>query len=127
MDISIFLARMLGIIFVLMPIIVWFDESKVESLVEVIKKKNFLFAFGVFTLLFGSVIVSCHSLWLFNWKLVVTLVGWFFLLIGIASFISSSTTSKVFSLILENKLLLRGLLIILFIVGLYLFRISLIQ
>ncbi len=124
MDISIFLARTLGIIFIIIPITAWFDKTRVKGSVDLIRKDSSVTIFGFFAIFVGSAMIAIHNIWLFGWKGIITLLAWGIFAFGILSFSSPSTISKIFAKILKNQYLVKLLLILSFVIGIYLARIG---
>ena len=73
---------------------------------------------GVLMFVAGLAIVRVHNIWLMNWTVLVTLSGWFFLLLGLARMFlageyrqtAASTSSSVF-MVLEGCLMVVALII----------------
>jgi hypothetical protein len=47
------------------------------------RSQGLTFTSGFFTLVFGMVLVTFHNLWVKNWIVLITIVGWMALLKGI--------------------------------------------
>jgi hypothetical protein len=72
---------------------------------------------GVLMFVAGLAIVRVHNLWTRGWRVLVTLSGWFFLLLGLFRMFaaglyqrSSANVSSTFFMILEGILFLGGLI-----------------
>jgi len=73
---------------------------------------------GVLMFVAGLAVVRAHNLWVRNWAVLITLTGWFFLLLGLVRMFAASqyrqaaagTSSTVFML-LEGGLLVIALII----------------
>ena len=82
MEISIFFARLWGsffIIFGLLSII----TRQLGRTIEMTKDKAFVISTGYITLLMGLVTVILHNVWILNWTLAITILGWSTLIKGI--------------------------------------------
>jgi len=73
---------------------------------------------GVLMFVAGLAIVRAHNLWTRDWRVLVTLSGWFFLLLGLFRMFaagqyqrSSAGASSTFFIVLESLLILVGLII----------------
>ncbi|MBI5039251.1 MAG: hypothetical protein HZC13_05780 [Nitrospirae bacterium] len=73
---------------------------------------------GVLMFVAGLAIVRAHSVWARNWTVLVTLSGWFFLILGLIRMFAASqyrqasaNTSSVVFMVLEGCLLIIGLII----------------
>jgi len=82
MDISIFFARLWGsysIIFGLLFII----TGQLGKTIEMTDDKKFTISTGYITLLMGLVTVILHNIWVADWRIAITLLGWSTLIKGI--------------------------------------------
>jgi hypothetical protein len=55
---------------------------------EFIGSRALIFITGVLALLAGLAIVNAHNLWVPDWRVVVTVLGWLFILRGIMNLVS---------------------------------------
>jgi hypothetical protein len=82
MDISIFFARLWGsysVIFGALFII----TGQLGKTIEMTDDKAFVISTGYITLLMGLVTVILHNLWVADWRIVITILGWSTLIKGI--------------------------------------------
>lgn len=82
MDISIFFARLWGgysIIFGLLFII----TGQLGKTIEMTDDKKFTISTGYITLLMGLVTVILHNVWVADWRIAISLLGWSTLIKGI--------------------------------------------
>jgi hypothetical protein len=82
MDVSIFLARFLGSFFVIFGML-FIITRQLGKTIEMTDDKSFVISTGYITLLMGLVTVILHNVWVADWRVVVTLLGWFTLIKGI--------------------------------------------
>jgi len=82
MDTSIFFARLWGsysVIFGLLFII----TGQLGKTIEMTDDKKFIISTGYITLLMGLVTVILHNIWVADWRIAITLLGWSTLIKGI--------------------------------------------
>lgn len=82
MDISIFLARFWGSLFMLLG----FSSATAGLLKRVIKytdNQSVTVSTGYITFLLGLATVIVHNVWTWNWEVAITILGWMTLLKGI--------------------------------------------
>ena len=82
MDLSIFFARLWGsysVIFGLLFII----TGQLGKTIEMTDDKAFVISTGYITLLMGLVTVILHNLWVADWRVAITLLGWSTVIKGI--------------------------------------------
>ena len=83
MYMSIILAKFLGILLTILGLGICMNHHSVKDLfTEVLHHKSFSFSSVIMPLLLGSVILSLHHVWVDGWALLITLVGYFFLIVG---------------------------------------------
>ena len=84
MDLSVFLAKLLGLYLVIV-VGVWFLRKKqVESSSkEIYGSRGLLAVTAIFNLLFGLMIAIDHSIWELDWKGLITLLGYLSIVKGI--------------------------------------------
>jgi len=95
MDFSIFVARFTGIAYIAMTIsliIGTFDYDKMFKSMEDNYAYNYLAAF--IALLLGFTFVTYHNLWVKDWRVVITIMGWVALAEGAIFIIFPDAMSK---------------------------------
>jgi len=124
MEISIFLAKAWGVVFMLIPLTLRFNKSNIQKALAIIKRSEFIFAWGIFCLFLGSAMVAGHNIWVFDWRIILTLFGWLSLAKGFFLLFAPGISIKLVSIMTENDILIKGYLITYFLLGLYLSRIG---
>jgi len=83
MDRSLLLARLIGPLFVLVGVGVLLNRRHYAAMVERFLKNAELYYFsGVLAFLVGEVLVLYHNLWVWDWRVVLTVIGWISLIKG---------------------------------------------
>ena len=82
MDISIFFARLWGSFFVIFGLL-FIITKQLGKTIEMTKDKAFVISTGYITLLMGLVTVILHNVWVADWRVAITILGWSTLLKGI--------------------------------------------
>lgn len=84
MDISIFLAKALGLYLVIISISMLLNISRFTSILnKIIDNPPVLLFSGVIALIFGILLVLSHNIWQADWRVVITLIAWLSLIKGI--------------------------------------------
>ena len=77
MSASIFLARLLGPLFIVLGIAVPLKTQMFRAILrEFAQSQALLYLAGFFGLLGGLALVLSHNLWVRDWRLIITLIGW---------------------------------------------------
>ena len=82
MDISIFFARLWGSFFVVFGLL-FIITKQLGKTIEMTDNKAFVISTGYITFLMGLVTVILHNVWVLNWKVAITILGWSTLIKGI--------------------------------------------
>ena len=77
MELSIFLAKLLGLYLMIVCAAVFLNREELKvTLEEFQKSRLFVFFSGAMVLLLGLAIVISHTIWELNWRGLITLLGW---------------------------------------------------
>lgn len=77
MDISKFLAKVIGIYFVIVSIALLCNMQQFTAYVSsLITDVPVMFVTGFFTLILGILLLVGHQVWEWNWRVIITIVGW---------------------------------------------------
>jgi len=82
MEISIFFARFLGGFFVIFGLL-FIITKQLGKTIEMTENKEFVISTGYISLLMGLATVVLHNLWVADWRVVITILGWSTLIKGI--------------------------------------------
>jgi len=78
MQTSIFIAQLLGPVFVVVGIAVPLKPQMFRTILqEFIRSAVLLYLAGFIGLLGGTALVLTHNVWVPDWRLIITLIGWF--------------------------------------------------
>ena len=87
MDISAFLAKLIGLYLLIVSVLCLFRRRQVEGgCKEVTSSKGLLVISAEISLIFGLVIAIDHSIWEYSWKGLITVIGYLMILKGIMRF-----------------------------------------
>ena len=82
MEITIFFARLWGSFFIIFGLL-FIITRQLGKTIEMTDDKAFVISTGYITLLMGLVTVILHNIWVANWKVAITILGWSTLIKGI--------------------------------------------
>ncbi|HSX04154.1 MAG TPA: hypothetical protein VLG76_05435 [Rhabdochlamydiaceae bacterium] len=87
MDISIFLAKLIGLYFLICALLCIFRKKQMEQTCkEVMSTKSVLAVSAEISLIFGLVIAIDHSIWEVSYRGLITVLGYLMILRGIIRF-----------------------------------------
>ena len=84
MNKSTFLARVLGLYFIITSIYTLINYKVLPSVVSaIVDNKGVFFLVAVITLILGLLLVVSHNLWTKDWRVLITVLAWVTLISGI--------------------------------------------
>jgi uncharacterized protein YjeT (DUF2065 family) len=109
MDISIFLAKLLGPMFLVMGAgMVIGPQGYRDMAREFLASRALIYIAGILAFLPGLAIVLTHNVWVFDWRVLITIFGWLGLLGGIFRLLFPDQVKAIGTTMLENAAWLRG-------------------
>lgn len=82
--ISIFLAKVIGVFLFLVCLAMLVHQQRHKKLMSDFLANHSLLNFsGVIGIILGLLILCCHNVWVSDWPLLITLIGWIVLLQGV--------------------------------------------
>lgn len=82
MEISIFFAKLWGSFFVIFGLL-FVITKQLGKTIEMTDNKAFVISTGYISLLMGLVTIILHNVWVLDWRIAITILGWSTLLKGI--------------------------------------------
>jgi len=82
MEISIFFARLWGSFFVIFGFL-FIITRQLGKTIEMTDDKTFVISTGYITLLMGLITIILHNIWVLDWRVAITILGWSTLIKGI--------------------------------------------
>lgn len=84
MELSVVIARIIAVGYLAAGVGVFSGTIKFQRLITDFEKSAGLtYVTGFFTLILGCLMVNYHNLWVSNWRVLITLIGWMALIKGI--------------------------------------------
>lgn len=84
MNNSLFLAKLIGPFFAVVGIAVLLNAATFRGIAkEAMKSPAFVFLSGLLTLPVGLAIVLTHNVWVANWPVLITIIGWLAIITGV--------------------------------------------
>ena len=106
METSIFIARIFGLCYLIIGVGFLFNRKAFQRIMEDFCKNAALgFYGGMLALVVGIVIILTHNVWVANWTVIITIIGWAGLIKGIWMIVFPDTVSR-FMQAYRNKTLM---------------------
>lgn len=120
MEASIYLAKVIGLISTITAISVIINYKR--SLIfdtEAGKSPLFIYVSGFVFLILGTLLVVSHSVWVSDWRLVITIISWALLFKGVLRIFFPDAVSRLIEKKIKNRSFVVGEVVV-FLVGAYL-------
>lgn len=118
MELSLFFAKFWGWYLIIFFLILSLNPKRIKQIFEDLKDEKFLILISFMAIIIGLINIIFHNIWEANYKIIITLIGWFSLFIGLALFIFPKWT--VDWLKVTNVKFVQVIYTLLFLVGLFL-------
>jgi len=125
MDVSTFLAQFWGWLLIIMSLIFLLRKKTwLDQITSFLKDKNYVMVTGWLALVLGLFTVILHNIWTADWRVVITIFGWFSLIKGILRLGFPELPRKTVSTLKNKMIIMQILLIISLLLGIYLLWMS---
>lgn len=119
MAISLLLAKIMGAYLIVVAAGLFINKKNYNQTLEEFKgSAHMSIIFGFLALIIGLIVVFVHNLWVNDWRVVITILGWLVLIKGITYFIFPHWIVK--TAIKFKQAALTAYLIPVFVLGIYL-------
>jgi hypothetical protein len=118
MELSQLFAKFWGWYLIIFFLILSLNPKRIKQIFDDLKDEKFLILTSFLAIIVGLVNIIFHNIWEPNYKIIITLIGWFSLFIGLALFIFPKWT--VDWLEITNVKFVQVIYTLLFLVGLFL-------
>ena len=115
---SIFIAKLMGPILFVVAISILINEKNTRAMAkEVFGSHALIYVFGIFDLLIGLVLVAVHNVWVMDWRVIITVIGWLSIVRGLVRILFAPYLMKNGPKLLKKQGLLMGIAIVMLILG----------
>lgn len=121
MEISIFLAKALGVYFTIISVGLILNLNKLRPiLVDLLRDARLVLLSGIMALIFGILIVVSHNVWVMGWPVIITILGWLSVFKGVVRIFYPEFTIKNTSMWVEKGAVFNVILFVLLVAGIIL-------
>ena len=107
MGTSIFIARVFGLCYLVLGVGLLFNRKAFQQVMgDFCKNAALVFFAGIFALVVGVVIILTHNVWVANWTVMITIIGWLGFIKGIWIIVFPNTVPKFMQAYQKNENLL---------------------
>ncbi|WP_298370018.1 hypothetical protein [uncultured Lutibacter sp.] len=119
---SLFLAEFWGWLLIIFFFILSLNPKRNIQIIKDLEDQKFAILISFITIIFGLLNILFHNMWESNYKLVITLLGWFCFIFGLSLFIFPKKTTKNINYV--NIKFVQIIYILLFFIGIYLLNVA---
>lgn len=123
-EVSIMFARFWGALFVLSCLVFIFRKKALHDLFQMTKDKEFVVTSGYVALIIGLFTVVMHNVWVSDWRVAITIIGWISLIKGLVRLAFPEAFYSLAKSLKDKYSLLNTLLFIAIMVGFWLLWVS---
>lgn len=120
MELSLFLAKVIGLGLMLIVASLLSNRKNIDLLFDAYKSASAVYVTGIFETFLGLSVVLSHNIWTADFRVVITLVGWLLLVRGVERSFFASRVPPVLEKFKKLQSLYLPLLVALFVLGAYL-------
>jgi hypothetical protein len=118
MPTSLFIAKLMGPILCAIGLSVLINEKSFRAMAkELLGSDALIYLFGILDLLLGLVLVLVHNMWVWDWRVIITLIGWVSIVRGLVRILFVPIVRKNGPRIIKKQGLLMGAAIVMLILG----------
>lgn len=125
METSLFLAKALGAYYLIISIAFIINGKKLKlAILDMINNTSLMVFSSFFTLIIGILIIVSHNVWVSDWRVIITLIGWLALTKGLMLMFFPEYLGKISIKWLQNNVTYYATFLFTFLLGLYLLYVS---
>lgn len=103
MELSILIAKIIAVSYIAMSIGVLFGGISYKKMyLDIMKSPGLLTFSGIFGIIIGFLLIEYHNIWVKDWRVLITIIGWLALIEGVA-YLSFPNTLKIFKPLFTGK------------------------
>lgn len=123
MELSLFFARFLGILLTVICLGMLINKRYYHFLwQECIRQPIFITLFGMFDFILGLFIILLHNVWIADWRLLITLLGWILFIRGAIRILAPVYVQSAISKLKESNFyaIIKITAVLFFLIGIFL-------
>ena len=120
MSVTNFFALFYGLLFGILGLLFLARKDLSKMLKEMSKSQDFMLFSGVISLIIGIVTVLLHNIWVMEWPVIITLLGWVSIIKGVMRIGFPEKSKKQLELLIKKKSSLKVMLLLFILLGTWL-------
>jgi hypothetical protein len=122
MDMSIFLAKVISLYFIIISISMWHNGADFfkEVIQDIANNAALRLLGGVISLILGILLIVSYNYWIFEWTIIITLFAWMVFIKGFVITVFPKWGMEINRKFVENKNVYNSSIVIMLLLGIYL-------
>ncbi len=120
MELSLFLAKVLGLGLALIAASLLINRKNIDLLFDAYKSAAAVYITGIFEMFLGLSLVLSHNIWTADFRVIITIIGWLLLVRGVGRTFFPSRIPRLLGDFRTMELFFTPLLVCIFLLGAYL-------
>lgn len=121
MELSLFLAKVMGLYFVIISLSVLINKNRMPSIITgIIQNPSLQLVMGLNLLIVGILLIITHNVWVASWQVMITIIAWLVLIKGILNVAFPYLAQSMTKPFLQWRIILYISILINFLIGLFL-------
>ena len=103
MELSNFLANIFGLSIIAVSLSLLLYPKNKKKIFDSVQNETILFSTGIISFVIGTAMILSHNIWTYDWRVIVTLLGWVILIKGIIRLFLPELAIKMAQKMVNNK------------------------
>ena len=103
MELSNFLANIFGLSIIAVSLSLLLYPKNIKKIFDSVQNETILFSTGIISFVIGTAMILSHNIWTYDWRVIVTLLGWVILIKGIIRLFLPELAIKMAQKMVNNK------------------------
>ena len=118
MTTSIFLAKVIGLYYIIISVAFIAREERLKRIIlDMINVPSVMLLSGFVALIMGILLIVSHNIWVADWRVIITIVGWMAFLKGISIILFPQILGDISTEWMKNKFAYYATFLLVFIMG----------
>jgi hypothetical protein len=115
---AVFIARLLGPVFVVIGLSILLNEQIYAAIItEAVHSPTLIYFSGILSLPVGIAMLNVYRAWTADWRVIVTIFGWLFLIGGIVRILLPGATATLGNMIFSTSAAMPVIAVIILVLG----------
>ena len=120
METSLFIAKIMGPILIISSLSALNRDFYLNLIKDIKNNAALLFIAGIMALTLGLTLVNVHNIWVYDWRVIITIFGWLSIIAGVIRILLPTLVFKIADIFTQNHSIIMVIMTLNFALGAYL-------